>query len=144
MNIPKVSRRISKVFVHCSASDNPAHDNIETIRKWHLERGFKEVGYHYFITKAGDVVQGRGLELIPAAQEGHNTGSIAICLHGLEKQNFTEAQFKALNQLADSIQAVYPQVTFHGHCEVSRKACPVLPYKQVLGLGKQGIRTKGD
>ena len=29
-------------------------------------------------------------------------------------------------------------VTFHGHCEVAAKACPVFPYKAVLGLDAHG------
>lgn len=144
MLIRKVERPINKIYIHCSASDNPAHDNIRTIKEWHLARGFKNVGYHFFIRKSGKIEAGRPLEQVPAAQEGHNTGSIAICLHGLEKHKFTDEQFDTLNALSDEIQQVYPNVTFHGHREVAAKACPVFDYKAVLGLDEQGNRKQKE
>jgi hypothetical protein len=29
-------RPVSRVFIHCSASDNPDHDKVSVIRDWHL------------------------------------------------------------------------------------------------------------
>ena len=147
MLVTKVKRPISKVFLHCSASDNPAHDDAAVIEEWHIERGFTGIGYHYFIQADGTVQVGRPLERVPAAQEGHNAGSIAICLHGLT--NFTDAQYDALRALCGDILMVYPNVTFHGHKEVNRhKTCPVYNYKKVLNLdvgGKmRGINTENE
>ena len=118
----KPKRVVDKVFIHCSASDRPEHDNVETIRSWHKARGFNDIGYHYFINKEGVVLPGRGIEKIPAAQVGHNKGSIAICLGGLD--HFSEEQFFSLKKLCVEIKAALPGVTFHGHCEVSSKTCP--------------------
>lgn len=132
----KPKRTVTKVYIHCSASDNPSHDNIATIKQWHLARGFNDIGYHYYINKAGSVLQGRPLERIPAAQEGHNAGSLAICLGGLA--SFTQEQFKSLRNLCVEIKAKIPGVTFHGHCEVSAKSCPVFDYKTVLKLDAKG------
>ena len=127
----KPKRWVTKVFIHCSASDRAADDNIEIITKWHLARGFKTIGYHFYISKDGVVHQGRDIEQIPAAQEGNNTGSIAICLGGLNK--FSEAQFEALRGLYEEIKKQIPDVTFHGHCEVNpHKTCPNFDYKKVL------------
>ena len=69
----KPSRKIYRVFMHCSASDHTHHDNIETIRSWHLERGFSDVGYHYFIRKNGTLEQRRDLAKTSAAQKGHTS-----------------------------------------------------------------------
>jgi hypothetical protein len=138
MPFVKPKRPISRVFIHCTASDNPAHDNVETIRAWHKARGFSDIGYHFLIHKDGRVSAGRSLELTPAAQTGHNTGTIAISLHGLEKDKFTDAQFKSLIALCLQINAAYDKVTFHGHCEVAAKACPVFDYRDVLGLDAKG------
>ncbi|MEA3419119.1 MAG: N-acetylmuramoyl-L-alanine amidase [Campylobacterota bacterium] len=135
----KPSRRVRRVFVHCSASDYPEHDNIETIRKWHLSRGFSEIGYHYFIQKDGQLSKGRSIEKTPAAQRGHNIGTIAICLHGLKKENFTESQFDTLCQLSLQIDRSYNgDISFHGHCEVAPRACPVFDYQSVLELDRYG------
>jgi N-acetyl-anhydromuramyl-L-alanine amidase AmpD len=137
----KPRRKIKKVYIHCSASDNPAHDDIKVIRQWHLDRGFNDVGYHFFIKNNGEIEPGRDLEKIPAAQKGHNTGSVAICLHGLNK--FNGVQFRALEKLCKEIDRAHGgAVTFHGHCEVSAKDCPVFDYKTLLALdyrGKLGV-----
>ena len=135
----KPSREVLRVFLHCSASDNPAHDNVETITAWHLARKFDTIGYHYYISKDGVIHQGRSLERVPAAQQGHNTGTIAICLGGLAEENFTEAQFESLAIVCKAIDEAYGgEVTFHGHREVSAKECPVLDYKSVLKLDAKG------
>ena len=140
MQFVKPDRPVDHVFLHCSASDDPDHDDIATIRAWHVDgNGWSDVGYHYFIRKDGTLQTGRPLERIPAAQAGNNLGSIAICLHGLALENFTDAQYRTLAALAREIDRAYSgRVTFHGHREVSAKACPVFPYRTVLGLDENG------
>lgn len=139
IKIVKPKRLVSRVFVHCSASDNPMHDGAETMEQWHLERGFDEIGYHYFINKSGDIQEGRSLEKRPAAQKGHNLATIAICLHGLELYMFTRAQRVSLKALAFTLNKLYGGgLTFHGHCEVSDKECPVFDYRDWLGLDASG------
>jgi hypothetical protein len=138
----KPTRRVDTVFIHCSASDNPGHDDITVVRRWHIDRGFKDIGYHFFIRASGEVQDGRSLEDTPAAQAGHNTGSIAICLHGKTLGKFTPAQFNALRDLCHDIQRLYATpLRFRGHREVAAKSCPVFDYKQVLGLDEKGFLT---
>lgn len=144
MTFFKPQRYVNTVFIHCSASDNPAHDDVSVMREWHLAKGWADVGYHFFITKAGIVQAGRPLEATPAAQAGHNTGSIAICCHGLQKNLFTDAQMAALYTLCHDILDAYKgEITFHGHCEVSPKSCPVFDYKAVLQLDHNGRMKEG-
>ena len=138
-------RRVDRVFIHCSASDLPAHDHVEVIRRWHLACGFNDIGYHFFIHKNGTLSKGRPLERTPAAQYGHNLRTIAICLHGLRKEKFTQVQYETLRMLCSQINDAYlGQVSFHGHCEVSDKACPVIDYKSILKLDAYGsLGVKG-
>ena len=143
MTFKKPRRRIERVFIHCSASDHLDHDDISVMDLWHRQRGWDGVGYHYFIRKDGEIQEGRSLERTPAAQGGNNSWTIAICLHGLTKENFTTAQFDALRRLCSQINEAYRRepkasVTFHGHCEVSNKSCPVFDYKEVLDLDREG------
>ena len=78
-----MSRKIHWVVIHCSDSDIKAHDNIETIRGWHVnERNFSDIGYHYFIDKSGAVHSGRSEDTVGAHVKGHNSGSLGICLSG--------------------------------------------------------------
>lgn len=135
----KPRRAIDRVFVHCSASDHTHHDNVETMRAWHLQRGWSDVGYHYFIRKNGLLELGRPLERTPAAQGGHNRATIAICLHGLDEGRFTKEQFETLRLLCMQIDEAYDgRVTFHGHNEVAAKACPVFDRRAVLKLSPSG------
>lgn len=138
-SLKKPERTVYKVFLHCSASDNPKHDYPLVIEQWHRERGFSEIGYHFFIQKDGTICEGRSLEKIPAAQQGHNTGSIAICCHGLKKELFTDEQRHSLRALCMTLNRMYKGgLSFHGHCEVSAKACPVFDYKDWLKLDEWG------
>ena len=135
----KPTRFVNRVFVHCSASDYAHHDNVATMRQWHLERGWSDVGYHYFIRKDGSLEIGRPIDKTPAAQGGNNRATIAICLHGLAEDKFTSAQKATLKALCFAINTAYAaKLTFHGHCEVAAKSCPVLDYGQVLTLSGTG------
>lgn len=137
--IKKPKRLIKRVFIHCSASDNPRHDNPQTIEKWHKERNFKEIGYHYYIDKGGNIYEGRSLNTNPAAQSGNNANTIAICVGGLKKELFTIQQKRALISLCLHLDDILTGVTFHGHCEVAHKACPVFDYKNWLQLSEHGV-----
>jgi N-acetyl-anhydromuramyl-L-alanine amidase AmpD len=91
-------RKINLLVVHCSASDIKAHDNIETLRNWHVkERGWTDIGYHYVITKDGSIHKGRKDEVIGAHVKGYNSNAIGICLTG--DKVFSEAQFLSLEIL---------------------------------------------
>lgn len=99
-------RKVNLIVIHCSDSDNQAHDNIETIRKWHVqERGWKDVGYHYFIRKDGTVHAGRSEDVIGAHVAGHNRGSLGICLSG--RNLFTSGQMESLGRLCRDLTLRY-------------------------------------
>ena len=131
-------RLVKKVFLHCSASDNINHDDVSVIRDWHVNHnGWSDVGYHFFVKSTGEIQEGRDLEMTPAAQAPYNTGTIAICTHGLTY--FSPESMQAVYDLCQAINHAYDgRVTFHGHCEVSNKTCPVYDYKGLLGLDKNG------
>jgi len=140
MAFKKPKREVDRIFLHCSASDNPSHDDVSVMRDWHVNgRGWSDVGYHFFIQKNGNLQPGRPLAKTPAAQKGNNRGTIAVCLHGLAEEKFTKAQYRTLIGLCNEIDGAYGgMLTFHGHREVSTKSCPVFPYRKVLGLDDHG------
>ena len=96
-----------------------------------MQRGFTGVGYHYFIRKDGTIEIGRGLERIPAAQRGHNTGSIAICVSG--KKDFQKIQFKNLRKLINDIEKSQgKKLRIRLHNEVNKeKTCPNFSLKKI-------------
>ena len=133
----KPNRFVDRVFIHCSASDAPRLVSTElrdAVYRWHVtERGWDDIGYHFLIDKEGNRMRGRSLELKPAAQAGHNKGSIAIMVHG--DKSFEDVQFGALTALCNRINREFGgRITFHGHCEVSPKTCPNFDYTEILGL----------
>ncbi|ARU55372.1 hypothetical protein OLMES_1293 [Oleiphilus messinensis] len=136
----KPTRTVNTIFLHCSASDVASHDDISVIENWHtVGNGWSRVGYHFFINKSGNIQSGCPIEKIPIAQKGHNTGSIAICLHGLKKAKFTDEQMVSVNKLCKAIVASYDKkIKIRGHCEVSKKSCPVFDYKKQLNLTTLG------
>lgn len=125
-------RNIKKIIIHCSASDNKNHDSIAVIRRWHKAKGYKDVGYHYFINKLGRIEQGRPLEQIGAHVRGHNRDSIGICLSGLN--HFTDKQRESLKKLLKTIKKltsknlpVYPHNKF-----TKKKTCPNFDIEKFL------------
>jgi len=128
-------RKIREIILHCSDSNIENHDDISVIRKWHVEeRGWNDVGYHYFITSKGVIQQGRDLDIAGAHCKNHNQQSIGICLHGKLLEDFNQAQKLTLYRLLRSLVTLFPDVTIHGHNEFSDKLCPVFdvePFKHV-------------
>ena len=46
----QTSRKIKEVILHCSATPEGKDYSVSTIRQWHLQRGFSDIGYHYVIS----------------------------------------------------------------------------------------------
>lgn len=133
-------RAIKKVYIHCSAVSSP-RTTATSIDAYHRQHnGWACIGYHFFIPTYGGVQYGRDIERTPAAQRGHNTGTVAICVNGLLETDFTSDQFADLRRLCQQIWEAHGRsVTFHGHREVEPlKTCPVFDYKTVLGLDNEG------
>lgn len=140
-------RQVTKVFLHCSAWNGLAigHKLAETINEWHLANGWSGIGYHYVIDHLGSICTARPLEDTPAAQLGPdkkgNTGTIAIMTNGLWE--FTAEALKSTYMLCSAINDAYKlsnrAVTFHGHCEIDPKPCPVYDYRNLLGLNENGV-----
>lgn len=141
--IKKPHRFVYRLFLHCSASNSDganytAHGLSETINRWHADKGWSGIGYHWTIDKEGNLMSGRHVEYTPAAQFGHNRDTLAVCVHGLDKDKFTDEQMNTVKQLCDHINSWNADITFHGHCEVSNKTCPVFDYKTLLNLDSKG------
>jgi hypothetical protein len=131
-------RKIDEVVVHCAAtrpewwSDRSVEEKAREVRQWHLDRGFKDIGYHWLIDRDGTVVKGREESAIGAHVKGRNSNSIGICLfggHGSSKddtfdENFTPEQDTALRQLIAEIEQRHTIEKVSGHNEYANKACP--------------------
>lgn len=120
------------IILHCSATREGQDFTVDDIRKWHKQRGFEDVGYHFIIYRDGTVVKGREESLQGAHCTGKNATSIGICYIGgcdknmKAKDTRTEAQKQAMYKLVKDLMQKYhiPLVDVHGHYEYANKACP--------------------
>ena len=113
---------INKIVIHCSVSPNGREDTAEDIHRWHKERGWDGIGYHYVIERKGKLVNGRPEYWQGAHASGHNKNSLGVCLIGTDK--FTIEQWSILENLVRKLLIKYPQSKIIGHNEVSDKTCP--------------------
>ena len=78
-------RKITEIIIHCSATTEGMDFTVEDIDRWHRQRGFSGVGYHFVIYLNGSIHAGRPKNKIGAHCKGHNTISIGICYIGGRK-----------------------------------------------------------
>lgn len=72
-------REVTLLVVHCSATRCDRHFSVEALRRSHLARGFADIGYHFYITRDGEVHICRPVHQIGAHATGWNDKSIGIC-----------------------------------------------------------------
>lgn len=131
LNLLVNKRIIKELIVHCSATPEGKDYSVDTIRQWHLQRGFSDIGYHYVIYRDGSIHIGRDESIIGAHCTGHNTNSIGVCYIGgcasdgkTPKDTRTTEQKQSLVKLLKELKTKYPQASIHGHRDFSSKACP--------------------
>jgi N-acetylmuramoyl-L-alanine amidase len=125
-------RKINKIILHCSATPEGRDHDVEDIRRWHLRRGFSDIGYHYLIHIDGTIEPGRPIAKPGAHCSNQNKHSIGICyVGGMDKDmkhpkdTRTQAQKDSLIKLMHELIYKYNKdMTIHGHNEFANKACP--------------------
>tara|TARA_B110000908_G_C9967155_1_gene319517 strand:+ start:31 stop:567 length:537 start_codon:yes stop_codon:yes gene_type:complete len=139
-------RQINELFIHCSATQpkwmaaNSCQQKVEEIRRWHTDKGWSDIGYHFVVDRQGDVCVGRPVERVGAHAKGHNKNSIGICLIGgfgsdaddKFEEHYTDLQRKALENLIKDLTDTHSNAKIRGHNEVSSKACPGFRVKEYL------------
>jgi len=124
-------RKINEIIVHCSATREGQEISVDTIRQWHIRRGWSDIGYHFVIYLDGSVHEGRPLEKIGAHTIGHNSYSIGVCYIGGMNKEYTKAkdtrttaQKESLKKLLMSYKNKYKDIKIYGHRDFANKACP--------------------
>ena len=132
-------RTITLIIIHCSATPEGRRLDFETCRQDHIRhRGFTDIGYHFYITRDGEIHRGRPLEKVGAHCKNHNRHSIGICYEGGLDENGvpadtrTYAQKCSLLDLLRQLKTDYPNARISGHRQLSssiHKACPCFDAK---------------
>ena len=138
-------RRIDLIVIHCTASRPSQSISLEQLDKMHKARGWKCCGYHYYITRDGQLHFGRPESMVGAHARHYNAHSIGVCYEGgLDEKGRaadtrTLAQKKTLLTLLHSLKVDYPDAQIVGHCELEgvHKACPSFPVSTIRKLFEQ-------
>jgi N-acetyl-anhydromuramyl-L-alanine amidase AmpD len=127
-----VRKQTAYIAIHCAATTAAQDIDAKEIDLWHRQRGWLCIGYHYVIRRNGEVEAGRPETVCGAHVEGFNSVSIGICMvggqdaKGREENNFTDAQWAALEALVRDLHQRYPKATIQGHRDFPKvqKFCP--------------------
>lgn len=113
----------------------------EWIRKIHVQQNkWKDIGYHFVIKRNGAIESGRPVAEVGAHVNGHNIGTIGICMvggiseTGRPENNFDKAQFESVQQLIYSLSKKFPIIKLSGHNDYANKACPCFNVHEKLFL----------
>ena len=129
------------IVIHCAATPPTMDIGADEIRRWHLNKGWLDIGYHWVIKRDGTVEAGRphyvmgahvGKRIPDRRHVRYNHVSLGICLvggvvraGGPPEDNFTSEQWVALHNMVAYMRAEYPDAQVVGHTDLDdRKACP--------------------
>lgn len=137
----KSSRKIEHIVIHCDATKVSQHIEARDIHRWHKERGWAGIGYHYFIQDGGELEIGRDINKDGAHVLGHNKNTIAICISGgldndgeIKENSFTKDTIMVLDDMIRKIMCMYPDVPISGHRDFKgvKKACPCMDIAEFI------------
>ena len=146
-------RRIALIVVHCSATRADRSFPVEALRRCHVqERGFADIGYHFYITRDGITHVCRPIDHIGAHARCFNDHSIGVCYEGgldeqgqpadtrtMEQKNRADSTVAATSAglseaaLRDTMNSLR---MFTRHALVSRQAGNIRIYKIVSISGR--------
>lgn len=128
------------LIIHCSDSEWGC---AREVRKWHIQRGWTDVGYHFIIGNGypepgkkilalmGSIECGRDMDSEGAHCLGYNDNSLGICLIGKGVDSFCGEQFDSLKMLVQELCMKHgiPAESVLGHRETESgkkegKTCP--------------------
>ena len=142
-------RSVRELIWHCAATPEGKHFDVSDIDKWHKQRGWSGIGYHFVVHLNGTIERGRDINRTGAHVGGRNTGTIGACYIGgvakdgkRAKDTRTAEQREAMEWLTREI-AKDPRIkTISGHNQYAAKACPSFDV-QTDALGNIPGFTKG-
>lgn len=128
-----IPRSIQYLVVHCSATRVNIPFTEKQLLQCHLQRGFKCIGYHFYVTKDGVLHQTRPMSEIGAHALGFNLHSLGICYEGGLNEDGKPAdtrtglQKETLRRALGELKMLFPGAKIVGHYQLSanvHKACP--------------------
>lgn len=119
--------KVSKLIIHCSDSAHD-HHGVEEIRRWHKERGWTDIGYHYVIERSGELKKGR--LTYPGAHTLGQNNETGICICGLSGQ-FKNEQMETLEKFVRENNHLVTEIKQHSDYEPKKPHCAGLTTSQM-------------
>ena len=118
------AENIRYLVVHCADTPDDQPLDASDIHQMHLGFGWNGIGYHRVICRDGRIEHGRPDCWIGAHVKGFNEVSLGVCLIG--REDFTDAQFAALETVLRDWRDAYPDAEICGHrdFDYTDKNCP--------------------
>jgi hypothetical protein len=102
--------------------------HMREIQRWHLERGWATVGYHFVVSPSGRVFSGRPVDRLGAHVLGHNVGTVGIAVMGnFELEQPTPAALESLTYVRSRLVPGGAKARLLGHRDHrghETSACP--------------------
>lgn len=124
-------RAIHQIIIHYSETPDLTDIGVREIDKWHKDRGWSQIGYHYVIRLDGTIEVGRSVNLMGAHCHGQNRDSIGICYvggvrDGVKCDTRTQSQKNAITKLIAMCRHMHQDthLLVFGHNDYSDKLCP--------------------
>ncbi len=138
----------STKYIVVHHSQVTSRHTVKDIHRWHQNRGWAGIGYHFFIDKEGGIHNGRPVWAIGAHTYGYNKCSIGICLEGnFNIQLASEKQIDSAALLITLLGIEYDGAVIVRHSDLAKtRKCPgklfpfktlcheVMKYKYFLGM----------
>ncbi len=128
-----VMYEVKYLIIHCSATRCNRDYTAEQLLRDHKARGFRTVGYHFYVRRSGIITQHRRLLEVGAHCRPWNRCSIGICYEGgLDAEGHpadtrTQEQYEQLLLLLMKLKKLFPDARIRGHRDMPGsipKACP--------------------
>jgi len=137
-----LSRRTQtkQIVLHHTASNNTT---VQQIHRWHLDKGWAGIGYHFYVRKDGTVWRGRPSDTIGAHALEHNSNTVGIVAEGnyeTADRAMPDVQFNALVWSIRHVRGLYGNLPLVGHCDLMATACPgrYFPMAEIRRMQSRG------
>lgn len=133
---------VKYLVLHCSATRCNRNYPVEQLRRDHLARGFRDIGYHFYVRRDGSCTQHRFLLEVGAHARPYNRCSIGICYEGgldekgRPQNTLTPEQYSRIRELLAVLMRLFPKAEIVGHRDLpgtTPKDCPCLEAKEIFG-----------
>ena len=136
-------KKVDSIALHHADCDN----GVKDIERMHINKGWRAIGYNFFVAFDGTVYEGRGFNL-GAGVENQNGHIISICFQGDYhdiNREMPDSQFNAGIDIINYVKEKVPSIKkIAGHRDFMATACPgrYFPLAEMKTQKKRSGRMK--